>query len=498
MFHEKLNFLMTLTHSSNNTLGEAVSLDASYISRLRNGSRKLPKDPAFIPAMVDYFAQNINTEEQKRILATVPTFPYRYEDDGNRINQLLSHWLLQDTDDMEEPIEAFLRRFSLVRHQADVTAPKLRPARPHSKADYYFGIKGKQEAVLRFLNQVAREKFTQTLLLFSNEDMSWMLNDPQFTKQWADLMTIVILKGNRIRIIHTVSRALNEIFDAITQWLPLYLTGSIEPYYYPRSQDGVFRRTLFIAPQTAAIVASSVQNNLDDMANFYIISQQLIKTFEKEFEHYFALCKPLMKIYTNEQTPALQEALLGFDAKPCNTLLYSPSLSLLTLPFAAAKSIAERSSQPAILAIYQSREIALLENLKHSTVVDFLSLPSLDTVLQGNLPLLLRELFNLPYFCYTKEEFRLHLANVVYLLRSEPNYHVAMHQQNVTPYLLYIKEDFGVMLSKVTNPNAVFLIEDSGMTIAFWNFLYRQAKKTIKTNRQQIIHLLEQYLEALQ
>ena len=53
-------------------------------------------------------------------------------------------------------------------------------------------------------------------------------------------MTIVILKGNRIRIIHTVSRALNEIFDAITQWLPLYLTGSIEPYYYPRSQDGVF------------------------------------------------------------------------------------------------------------------------------------------------------------------------------------------------------------------------------------------------------------------
>ena len=213
------------------------------------------------------------------------------------------------------------------------------------------------------------------------------------------------------------------------------------------------------------------------MANFYIISQQLIKTFEKEFEHYFALCKPLMKIYTNEQTPALQEALLGFDAKPCNTLLYSPSLSLLTLPFAAAKSIAERSSQPAILAIYQSREIALLENLKHSTVVDFLSLPSLDTVLQGNLPLLLRELFNLPYFCYTKEEFRLHLANVVYLLRSEPNYHVAMHQQNVTPYLLYIKEDFGVMLSKVTNPNAVFLIEDSGMTIAFWNFLYRQAKK---------------------
>ncbi|MCE5197076.1 MAG: hypothetical protein LLG09_08135 [Negativicutes bacterium] len=497
MFHEKLDFLMKLTHSSNSTLGKAVSLDASYISRLRNGSRKLPKDPVFIPAMVDYFARNITTEEQKRILATVPTFPYHYEDDSNHLNQLLSHWLLQDTDDMEEPVETFLRRFSLLRHQADPAAPKLRPALSRSKANYYFGIKGKQEAVLRFLHQVTREKFTQTLLLFSSEDMSWLTNDPLFTKQWADLMTTAILKGNHIRIIHTVSRALNEIFEAITQWLPLYLTGSIEPYYYPRSQDGVLRRTLFIAPRTAAIVASSVQNNLDDMTNFYITNQTLIRAFEKEFERYFALCKPLMKIYTNEQTPALHEALLDFDAKPCNTLLYSPYLSLLTLPSAAAKSIAERSGQPAILAIQRERETSLLENLKHFGVIDFLSLPNLNTVLQGSLPLLLRELFGLPYFYYTKEEFRLHLANVIDLLRGEPNYHVVIHQQNMTPYLLYVKEDYGVMLSKVTNPVAVFLIEDNGMTIAFWNFLYRQTKKTIKTNRQQIIHLLEQYLHAL-
>lgn len=497
MFPDKLNFLMNLTHSSNSALGESVSLDASYISRLRNGSRKLPKDPAFIPAMVDYFACNINTEEQKRILATVPAFPYSYENDNDDLNQLLHHWLQQDTADTEEPVEAFLRRFSMSHHQAAAASPKLRPAKPRTKADYYFGAKGKQEAVLRFLNQVAREKFTQTLLLFSNEDLSWMMDDPLFIKQWSELMTAVILKGNRIKIIHTVNRTLNDLFDAITQWLPLYLTGSIEPYYYPEALDSVLRCTLFIAPQTAAIVASSVQGNLDEMANFYIMNKPQILSFEKEFEHYFALCKPLMKIYTNEQDSALQESLLGFDAKSCNTLLYSPYLSLLTLPSAAAMSVTERSSQPIILDIYQKREISLLDNLKHYTVIDFISLPSLDTVLQGSLPLPLRELFGLPYLNYTTEEFRLHLENIIHLLRTQINYHVVLHQQNSTPYLLYVKEDVGVMLSKITNPNAVFLIEETRMTTAFWNYLYRQAKKSIKTNRPQIIRLLEQYLEDL-
>ena len=497
MFHNKLDFLMDLTHSSNSALAEAISLDASYISRLRNGSRKLPKNPAFIPAMVDYFTRNIHTEEQKRILATVPSLPYRYDSSPNNLNQLLLQWLLQDTVELEEPVETFLRRFSLFRHQANAVSPKLRLARPRSRAEYYFGTKGKQEAALRFLNQVACEEFTQTLLLFSDEDLSWMMDDPLFTKQWSELMIAVILKGNRIKIIHTVNRTLNDLFDAITQWLPLYLTGSIEPYYYPGAHDSVFRRTLFIAPQTAAIVATSVEGNLDEMANFYIMNKPLILAFEKEFEHYFALCKPLMKIYTNEQDSALQEALLGFDAKTCNTLLYSPYLSLLTLPSAAAMSIRERSGQPTILDIYQKRGISLLDNLKHYTVIDFISLPNLDTVLQGSLPLPLRELLGLPYFGYTTEEFRLHLENVIHLLRTQINYHVVLHQQNPTPYLLYVKEDCGVVLSKITNPNAVFLIEETRMTIAFWNFLYHQAKKTIKANRPQIIQLLEQYLEDL-
>ena len=42
-FAEKLNFLMDVTKTPNSALAHNVALDASYISRLRNGSRKLPR-----------------------------------------------------------------------------------------------------------------------------------------------------------------------------------------------------------------------------------------------------------------------------------------------------------------------------------------------------------------------------------------------------------------------------------------------------------------------
>lgn len=41
-FSEKLNFLLNLTNTPNNMLAKHLSLDPSYISRLRRGERSVP------------------------------------------------------------------------------------------------------------------------------------------------------------------------------------------------------------------------------------------------------------------------------------------------------------------------------------------------------------------------------------------------------------------------------------------------------------------------
>jgi hypothetical protein len=82
------------------------------------------------------------------------------------------------------------------------------------------------------------------LLLFSDEATDWMTADQTFASKWASLMVQLLSKGNRIKIIHTVSRDLDEMLNAIRQWMPLYMTGLIEPYFYPKKRDGIFKRTV--------------------------------------------------------------------------------------------------------------------------------------------------------------------------------------------------------------------------------------------------------------
>ena len=64
---KKLDFLMRLTGTQNNTLGKALSFDASYISRLRLGKRNLPQNRDLIQPLASFFAKNIKLTNGKKI-----------------------------------------------------------------------------------------------------------------------------------------------------------------------------------------------------------------------------------------------------------------------------------------------------------------------------------------------------------------------------------------------------------------------------------------------
>ena len=82
---------------------------------------------------------------------------------------------------------------------------------------------------------ILQEKEPQTLLLFSDENMAWLYEDTAFAARWAELFAQVLARGNRVRIVHTVSRNMNEMLEAVTKWVPIYMTGAVEPYHYPCS-----------------------------------------------------------------------------------------------------------------------------------------------------------------------------------------------------------------------------------------------------------------------
>ena len=104
-----------------------------------------------------------------------------------------------------------------------------------------------QAGVIRFLGNVVRTKAPE-ILLYSDEKMDWMTKDRTFFLKWASLMNECVKQGTRIRIIHNIGRSLDEMIDAINSWLPLYMSGMVEPYYPKKQSVSCFTHTLFVCP----------------------------------------------------------------------------------------------------------------------------------------------------------------------------------------------------------------------------------------------------------
>ena len=262
LFCEKLEFVMNITKTTNSALSLNINLDPSYISRLRNGRRNIAKNRTYIKAMAEYFAKRCTEDYQiKAVLDIVNVNYLSYDQDFAR---LLFDWLNNEHLSEVKKVENFISVFSKNnkgRQAASSNSNMLNslPVEvPHTAVSIYYGIEGKRQSVLCFLSEVLASPKPQTLLLFSDEATDWMKADMEFAAQWASLMAQILAKGNRIKIIHSVDRDLDEMLGAINQWVPLYMSGAIEPYFYPKKRDGVFKRTLFIAPSSAAVISSSV------------------------------------------------------------------------------------------------------------------------------------------------------------------------------------------------------------------------------------------------
>ena len=191
-----------------------------------------------------------------------------------------------------------------------------------------------------------QSKNPQTLLLYSDEDMGWLTGNREFTLKWSSMLNQVIKRGNKIKIIHTVDRGFDEMLSAIREWVPLYMTGSIEPYYYPRIRDGLFRRTLFIAPDTADISSGTVGSGTKNAANFLFTNKMTIKALIEEYNDLLSRCRMLMRIFTPHSNDDYLSLLSEFEDEKKDSIIKTDILTNVTMPLGVMESILARTENP--------------------------------------------------------------------------------------------------------------------------------------------------------
>lgn len=491
---EKLNIIMNITNTTNADLGQALHFDTSYVSRIRAGKRAIPKKIPFIDLAADYLSEQITEDFQITALSQVLFDGKPLPTDKSSLKSLIVGYLQNESTTIDisaEPVAKLLSGMSKMLENrslqrlsknnvvasngempTEISPTEITKANTE-KISVFYGNEGKRTAIKQFLITLCAEKRPFMLYLSSDEDMHWLIEDREFATEWMKLLTTLLQTGSRIQIIHHVNRSLAEMLNAIVQWSPLYMSGAIEPYYYPLIRDGIYRRSVFIAEGHSAIFATSVGENTVNMSNFLTYDEKLVASLKEEYSHYFSLCKPLMQIYTRKKGEDFMSGILQRSTSG-KYLMAAPAPTVWSLFPEVAKTMFKRcgfENQVNTQRKIHSKFISLLESgVKITEIITRDSEKSPDS---NAIPLPHCDLFGCPTLSYTKEEYELQLQKMEELSRKYDNYHVLTTDIIPSDLLIYTHSQGDAILSGSVPPTTAFVISQPQLCSAFFEYLSR-------------------------
>ncbi len=492
MLAGKLDFLLKLTDTSNSALGRALGFDPSYISRMRSGKRGLPRDRFFLEPAAAYFARELQDYPLRKSAAAEAVCPGQsWPETEKEAEKLLLSWLSQDDRQDMDRVDQLLH--SLAAARLLWPAAKVPPAREEAfPTVFYYGTEGKREAVLRLLNDYCAAEEAKELLVCSDEKSDWFFADEKYARLCTEAIMRLIGRGTRIRIIHTVSRSRSEMLDGLNRWLFLYLTGAVEPYFYPKAKDEAFRRTLIIARGSCAILGSAFGEG--EGLNLLISDRAAVAALTEQYQDYLSMCVPLIRIIKPDRHEDMIDLLRAFEAEEKSRIVAQRLPLGCSLPkevMAAFGRRGEARLERFLLEAARQMEAQLDAGL---TLTELLSLPPAEEVRAGRVRQPISDFLGFD-LRYTPEELKAHLGQVISLLRTQPNYSVVLTDRIPEGTTIYAKEDLGCIIVRLGEPTTAFYITEERLTDAFWTYLQRSAD--LGQNRELVIRRIEEYMAEL-
>ena len=296
-FHARLNAVMTLTGTSNKELAKRINLDASYISRIRNGNRILKTNSPLYDA-ISHALFAIALEEN--LIEEIKKLTEYSGDDEESIYYGFKNWLC-DFQSETSDIRTLLQSIDAIKPVDEFPFSPSALDLSYSEKPFYTEDSGLQEASIRFLTEVIKSN-AKEIYLYSDRSIDWMTKDKAYGVKWAYLMFCLVSKGVKIKIIHNIDRKLPDMVNAVQSWLPLYMSCCIEPYYTDIKTGKRFTHTLFVCPDVACISAFNPYGNEHALYHYYTDETQ-IAFGEYQFNTLLKNCHPLVHMQRGSESP---------------------------------------------------------------------------------------------------------------------------------------------------------------------------------------------------
>ena len=399
-FGVRLNAVMELADISNIRLSRLVYADASLISRYRS-SRRRPKSGSDMAARISSVLWE-RFEKTGRIQELCDLMDCSEADET-----AFYAWLFDSGRETKDSTTIAGKLISLMN--TDVSEPQASgqelPVLPETEIrDVYHGTEGLRKAALRFLKDAAELRVPQ-MFLYSDEDMGWLSGDRDFFRMWAVLMRICTENHTKITIIHHVNRSLKELNDAVTGWLPLYLSGMVSSYFCRKDDHSLFTDTMFLIPGKACIRASHVKGTeADGIYHYHTGSRSLIQ-LEKEFRSLIAQASPLFAIRPGIHIPESRKMVIIRN----------------TLPLAAMSKETVQSFNSTDLYLQWEAARYRVGETGYESITEYI--PLFEPEAYRKQEVVTESIPGIPQSAYTEEQYRLHTEDIRKLAEEHPGYH---------------------------------------------------------------------------
>ena len=383
---QKLDILLRELDINISRIAAFLHYDPSYLSKIRTGKRNPAHHQQFIEKICEYVASNYKDEQDRKKVTYLIQCNEDEITDSSLYRKKLREWLSSSKPEDVDYVSAFLRKvdsFNLddyIRaiHFDSFKVPKVPFQLPVSR--HYYGLKEMREGELDFLKHTVLSKSMKPLYICSDMPVEDMAADKDFAKKYMFGLAMVLKKGLHIHIIHDVERPMKDMMLGLENWVPLYMTGQISPYYLKGVQNRVYSHLHYCSGQVA--MTGDCISGHHDLAHYYLTSRkEEVSISQKNMEFLLKKAHPLMDIYREERKKELYAALIENAGKEGRRrrVLAVPDLGVL--PKKLLEEILERNhvvlnEKTVILECYKRSVTCLETTLKHSVVEDEVSMLS--------------------------------------------------------------------------------------------------------------------------
>ncbi|MGM0396351.1 MAG: helix-turn-helix domain-containing protein [Bacillota bacterium] len=499
-FKDKITKMMQILKITNSQLAERLDIDMSLVSRWRTGNRLPSPRGNHLEQIADYFMEKAYEKDHVNEFTELLCLSAdSHRGDSSYLRSYLIRWLGDDSYEDNSPyIRDFINKVEFFAHDSGFGAPSRESIHvpEYSIEETYIGTQGKREAIKRLLYEISQSE-PMDIYFYSDEPTDWIKDDIQFYFTFNSMLSDALASGHKLKIIQFYQKDFKSMMDSIERWMPIYLSGQIQTFYYPQEMKSLFGNTVVVAGDLAAVKSASIRSNSENSVNFYVTGKKVTRAIQENLESFVGECESLMNIYGFQDLNELIQYLLKQGDNPGDLIALHQSLSTMTMP---VEFLQELSDSTELHNSHLKRTGLLKGNLQSYKYIEIFSLPTYEELDSGKEQIELSSYISSSPLHYDRRTFRMHLENVIEWLEKYPNYSVIiLDKLFLKDVRITVKKDKTAILYKITPSPVALAFDNKDIIDAFYSYIVSVIKESDdKTlDRNYAVERLKEYLNKL-